>query len=136
MLSLPDAAAIRAALNQPLEPRLVAILADELATAEACELENLTYILVIQPGDTEEAIKREIGWSPLVNPIDEVRFGTAGFVPYWVALEDLGGWYQLIHAIGNDGFAFILLIEDAAGTPADLLAMCRHYAGEGEGCVF
>lgn len=135
MLSLPDAAAIRAALHQPLQPRLHAILIDELATAKACELQDLTYILVIQPGDTEEAIKQEIGWSPLVNPIEEAKFETAGFAPYWVAVEDLGGWYELIHAVGNDGFAYILLIEDAAGVPAELLRMCRQYAGEGGGCA-
>jgi hypothetical protein len=136
MLSLPDAAAIRAALHQPHPARLHAILADELATAETCELQDLTYILVIQPGDTEEAIKDEIGWSPLVNPVEGTRFGTADFLPYWVAIEDLGGWYELIHAVSNDGFAYILLIEDAPGVSTDLLRMCRQYAEEAGVCGF
>ena len=136
MLSLPDAAAIRAALKQPLDPRLYAILADELATAESLHLENLTYVLVIQPGDTEGAIQQEIGWSPLVAPIAQARFGTREFVPYWAGLENLGGWYSLTHPVGNDGFAYILVIEDAPGSPAELLRMCRHYAGEGGGCAF
>lgn len=130
MLSLPDAAAIRAALDQPLDGKLHEILREKLASIEAHDLETLTHIIVVQPRDTEDAIEHEIGWSPLLNPVDKIAYGSMGFVPYWAWLQDFGGWYELIHTIGNGGFAYLLLIEDAPGVPADLLRMCRQYAGE------
>lgn len=129
MLSLSDAAAIRAALNQPLDGKLHAILRGVLATAEANGVTDLTHVLVVQAGDTEEAIEQELGWSPLHHPIDGHRFGSVKFAPYWAWLRDRGGWYELIHPAGNSGFASILLVQDAEAVPADLLRMCRQYAG-------
>lgn len=124
MLSLPDAAAIRAALNQPLDGKLHDILREALATAEANGVADLTHVLVVQAGDTEEAIEQELGWSPLEHPIDGHRFGTAKFEPYWAWLQDRGGWYELIHTIGNSGFAFLLLVEDSEDSP--LARLCRR----------
>lgn len=111
MLSLPDAASIGAALHQPLDSDLHAILAERHEQITAQCLGELTHIVVIQAADTETQIVEAIGWSPLVQPIDGVRYGDSDFQPYWAWLRDLGGWYELIHPIGNDGFAFILLVE-------------------------
>lgn len=130
MLSLYDAATGAAVLDQPLNPALRTLIADRLSDARLLGLADLTHIVVIQPGDAEQALRQELGWSPLENPIDGDRFGTANFLPYWPWLQDLGGWYELLHPVGNDGFAYILLIENAEGTLADLLAMCRQYAEE------
>ncbi|NTZ42882.1 hypothetical protein G7A66_07230 [Altererythrobacter sp. SALINAS58] len=129
MLSLPDANAIRAALREPLDPKLHTILAAKLASVEANGLENLTHVVVVQAGTTEEELQQELGWSPLQNPIDGVRYGEAEFVPYWSFLQDLGGVYELIQPVGNSGFAYIVVIEDREGVPAELLRMCRQYAG-------
>ena len=89
-----------------------------------------THVVVIEPGDTEGDIQSEIGWSPLVHPVEGYRYGTAEFVPYWAWLEYVGGWYELLHAVGNVGFAYVLLIEKATGTLPDLLAMCREGLGQ------
>lgn len=130
MLSIYDDTSARAALDQPLNATLRTLVTDRLGDAHAVGLADLTHIVVIQPGDTEQAIRQELDWSPLENPIDGDRFGTTNFLPYWPWLQDLGGWYELLHPVGNDGFAYILLIENTEGVPADLLAMCRAHAGE------
>lgn len=132
MLSLPDPAAIRATLNQPLDGKLHSILRNTLASAEANGVADLTHVLIVQDGDTEEAIEQELGWSVLEHPIDGHRFGKAEFEPYWAWLQNRGGWYELILTIGNSGFAYIIVIEDSPGAPAELLRMCRTYAGAGE----
>ena len=130
MLSIFDAASAAAVLAQPLSPALRALITDRLNDAQAIGLSDQTHILVVEPGDTEEAIRQEIGWSPLVHPIDGVPFGTGEFLPHWSWLQDVGGYYELLHTVGNFGFAYILLIKDAPGVPAELVAMCRQYAGE------
>ena len=133
MLNLPDRASIEAAMNQPLEPKLHSLLVDTWRRAEAPELLDLTHILVIQPGDTEEAICEAIGFSPLVHPIDAVRYPSVVFEPFWAALAEHLGYWELIHPVGNSGFAFIMLIEKSEGTWPELLEMCEHYDdGAGE----
>jgi hypothetical protein len=43
-------------------------------------------------------------------------------------LQAKAGWYELTLCVGNTGFAYMLLIERAAGTLPDLLALCADYA--------
>ena len=129
MLSLYDKASIAAAMGQPIEPALKALLQARLDQAAIADLLDLTHILVIQPGDTEAQIIAEIGFSPLVEPLDGVRFGTAGFYPHWAWLSDLGGRYEMILPVGNGGFAFILIIEKEKEALSDLLSMCEQYGG-------
>ncbi|QNE05996.1 hypothetical protein [Croceicoccus marinus] len=121
MLSLSDAAAIEAALRQPLSADLKMMLAARLQHSRAQGLGDLTYIVVIECGDAEADVKQVLGWSPLMHPIDGTCYDDSGFQPYWAWLKDLGGWYELIHPVGNDGFAYILLIEKGDGPFA---AMC------------
>ena len=128
MLSLYDKASIAAAMGQPIEPALKTFLEARLDQAAKADLLDLTHILVIQPGDTEAQIIAEIGFSPLVEPLDGIRFGIAGFYPHWAWLQDVGGWYEMIVTVGDSGFAFILLIENGPGVIPELVAMCAHYA--------
>lgn len=128
MLSIYDTASAKEALNQPLDPDLRAAITAKLEQAKAAGLADLTYILVIQPGDTEAAIIDEIGFSPLCNPTDGIRFGEPDFQPYWAWLQDAGGWYELIVTVGNSGFAYLLFVMKAEGVLPDLLAMCAAYA--------
>lgn len=127
-LSLHDRASIAAAMGQPIDPALKTLLEARLNQAAKADLLDLTHILVILPGDTEAQVIAEIGFSPLVEPFDGARFGTAGFFPHWAWLHDLGGWYEMILTVGDTGFAFILLIERGLGAIPELSAMCAHYA--------
>ena len=129
MLSLYDKASIAATMGQPIELALRAFLQARLDQAAKADLLDLTHFLVIQPGDTEAQIIAEIGFSPLVEPLDGVRFGTAGFYPHWAWLSDLGGRYEMILPVGNGGFAFILIIEKEKEALSDLLSMCEQYGG-------
>jgi hypothetical protein len=128
MLSLYHEASIEAALLQPLAPMLRKLIEKHLCLAKQGGLSELTHIVVVQPGDTEAAIAEEIGFSPLVNPIDGARFGTAEWTPYWAWLQRHPGWHEMIVTVGDSGFAFILLIEDAAGVLPELLRLCDEHA--------
>ena len=130
MISLPDRAAIEAAVNGSMPVEVRDILARRIAglTSPHGDLTDLTHFLVVEAGDTEAAIVAEIGFSPLVNAIDGARFGSPDFHPSWDWLRDVGGWFELIMTVGNSGFAFVLLIEDRDGTDPELLRMCRRHA--------
>ena len=129
MLSLYDYASIAAAMGQPIEPTLKILLEARLDQVAKADLLSLTHILVIQPGDTEAQIIAEIGFSPMAEPFDGVRFGTAGFYPHWAWLQDFGGWYEMIITVGDSGFAFVFVIEKAAGVIPELIAKCAQYGG-------
>lgn len=129
MQSHDNRAAIETALYQPLDPRLHRLLTERVELYRAAGVLDLTHVLVIEPGDTEQAIIDAIGMSPLVNPIDCIRYGAAGFQPYWdgpVCRHD--GWYELVITVGDSGFAFILLIANAEGVLPELLDLCCAHA--------
>jgi len=129
MLLLYDRATMARALTLDLAPRLHTLLRDRIEGLSSGEhdLTDDTEILVVQPGDSERDIVREVGFSPLVEPIDCARFGEPGFAPYWDSLADRDGWFEMIVTFGST-FALILLVEEANDVPADLLALCRTHA--------
>ncbi len=127
MLSFHTWAAIEGALDLPLAPSLRSLLAPRIARLPTMYLTNLTHLLVIEPGDTEADIRYEVGFSLLENPLDRVRFGSPGFQPFWDALYQHEGWYELIVTIGNTGFACVFFIQDTQGVDPRLLALCRAY---------
>lgn len=128
MLSLHDEATIQAALALPISSHLRDLLTTRIIHYAAAGLGSLTHIVVIQPGDTAAVIMREIGLYPTTSPIDGAHFGSMAFHPFWDWLENQGGWFEMIVTVGDTGFAYILLIEDAKGVDPDLLALCNAHA--------
>lgn len=121
MLSLIDPAAMIAALPtlDPLPRRRVQDILDS-------QLADMTHILIIGPDDTEADVIAEIGFSPL--ELERLRFSDSGLEPAWDVLHDHGGWFEMVFCVGNDGFAFVLLVEDCE--PKTLfVALCRHRLG-------
>ena len=98
-----------ASIARVREPRLRSIIQRRID--ELGDLFSWTEILVVEPGDSEADIIREVGFSPLVEPIDGVRFNSEGFQPFWDYLTDRGGWHELSISFGSS-FAYILFIAD------------------------
>ena len=118
MIDLPSIESIKAALNQPLGESLRRLLEDRLADTIHCGLQDYTHVLVVEAGDTEQQIVEAIGFSPLKTRIDNRRN-----CPDWDWCEQHLGWWELLYTVGNDGFAYILLVEDAGRSP--LAELCR-----------
>lgn len=113
MLDLYDRDTITAALRQPLEPELHTLIADRWSDAIASDLADLTHILVVQPGDTEADIVAAIGFSPVDDDAPK---------PDWQ--EHHGEYHELIYCVGNSGFAFLVLVQEADGVLPGLLDLC------------
>lgn len=127
MLSLYDLDTMNAALLLPLDPTLHRLLSDRIRDAIACGLENLTHIIVVEAGDGEGDFMEEVAFSPYWNALSETRFGDPDHIPPWDWAERLDGWgWEFIRTIGNDGFAFIVLVPDREGIDPKLRAMCRE----------
>jgi len=119
MIDMPDLDAILAVLRTPLQPDLRDLIASRLQDAFACQLADLTHILVVQPGDKEAQIIDAIGFSPLVSRMDGNRLQ-----PDWDYLEQHPGWWELIYTVGDSGFAFLVFVECVDGVLPELLALC------------
>src|SRR4051794_12011556 len=113
MLSYNEAAAIAAApTNAPVDDALRQLLADRVHDWAATDLLDLTHVLIVQAGDTEQDLLDAAGYSPLVNPLDEQRFGDVHFKPSFDWLQVHDGWTEIIETVSNDGFAFVLFVEN------------------------
>ncbi len=130
MLSYDNAAAIAAAHEDATDPQLQQLLTDRVHDWSATGLLDLTHLLIIEAGDTEENLVEAVCFSPLNNPLDGRRFGSRNFVPNWDWFERHSGFFELMFTVGNDGFAFVLLIENVVGVDPELLSLCRAYAGD------
>lgn len=127
MISIYDEDTSRAALACALDGQLRTAINTHLDRATKNGLQAMTYLLVVEATDTDTAIEQELGFSPLVCPIDGYHWRDARFVPQWAWLDHQRGWFELIITVGNSGFAYILLVADSADAVSDLVAMCRHH---------
>lgn len=129
MITIYDRAAMARVLTLDLNPQLRVLLERRFASLVTIDgdLTDWTEFLVVQPGDGEADIVREVGFSPLVEPIDGVRFGTDRFHPFWDHLTAHDGWYELTVSFGS-AFAYVFFIQDSEGVLAELRCLCRRYA--------
>ena len=129
MIIMHDRISAARALASNLDPPMRAALVAELAllTASEHDLTDWTDIALIQPGDSEDDIGREVGFSPLIDPISNVRFGKPGFEGGWDHLSMYGGVFRFVFTFGST-HATILLVPDADGILPELLTLCRHHA--------
>lgn len=116
-------------LSLDLDPRLCDLLERRFADIKTLDgdLTDWTEWLIVEAGDTEADIVREVGFSPLVEPIDGARFPDEGFQPFWDHLARHDGWFELSVSFGSS-FAYVMFIHDSADTEPNLLALCREYA--------
>ena len=93
-------------------------------------LDEIVSFLVVEPGDTDDAIVEALGFSPLFNLSDRTRFGDADYTPNWEWIERHGDWFEAAFILSDDGFGHILLVQDAETTDAELLGLCKAFVSE------
>ncbi|WP_375287067.1 hypothetical protein [Sphingomonas sp.] len=129
MITIYDRASMARVLTLELDSQLHRILERRFASLVTSDgdLTDWTEFLVVEPGDGEDDIVREVGFSPVIEPVDGARFGTKGFRPFWDHLDREDGHFVMIQSFGST-FAYVLIIPDAEGIWPELLLLCRHYA--------
>jgi len=86
-----------------------------------------TPMIIMEQGDTISDIEKEIGFSILTNLFDDSRYPDPDFVPCFEALEDHGGFYEMVFIFG-DGDDAIEIFIPKHGVDNDLLSMCSQFA--------
>lgn len=129
MICIFDRAAMMRVLTLDLNPQLRCLLERRFANLVTPwgDLTDFTEWIILEPGDTEEDICREVGFSPFMDPLEGGRWGTAGFRPFWDYLAREDRHFVMIQSSGSS-FAYVLIVPEAEGTTPDLLRMCREYA--------
>jgi hypothetical protein len=127
MLIINDQTSLERALAAPLDTRLKSLL-----WKRACELGSygfdLAHFIVVQPGDTLEAVTEALSFSPLQNPVDGAVWPDPDFTPGWEWIEDHGGAYEAVFILDDSGFGRVLLIEAGGDCETALLRLCAQYA--------
>jgi hypothetical protein len=92
--------------------------------------DELGYFLIVQLGDSLDAINEQIGFDIMVNRWSGIRFGDTGFAPSFELVDEFPGWFEMVFIQSDDGFGIEAFIAKSIDIP-ELLAMCQRYAVRG-----
>lgn len=81
------------------------------------------YMIVVEPGDTAEAVEEESGCRIVHNLLDDSRFGDPDFAPSFEALEEHAGCYEMVFILNDEGFGINIFVPKRQGIDAELLAI-------------
>ena len=95
---------------------------------EAFESSELGYFLVVEAGDTIEAIQAQLGFDLLRNRVTGIRFNAIGFTPSFEFIEEFPACYDMVFVLDDTGIGIELFVPKKEGINSDLTAMCRMFA--------
>ena len=98
---------------------------------EAFDTTTLGYFLVIEQGDTLDAVNTQLGFSILANRFTGIAYSDTGFTPSFEFVEEFATCYDMVFILSDDGFGIEVFVEKAEGVPPDLRIMCRVHATAG-----
>lgn len=90
--------------------------------------DELGYFLVIEAGDTIDAINTQLGFPILCNRSTGIHYGAAGFTPSFEFMEEYASCYDTVFVLSDDGYGIEVFIPKVAGIEPELLAMCARFA--------
>ena len=94
---------------------------------EPFDLATLGYFLIVEPGDTLDAVDAQLGFPILANRFSGIRFGHPGFTPSFELVESFSGCFDMVFILDDSGYGIEVFIP-SEGVDPDLLAMCKRYA--------
>ena len=133
MITIYDSQRMACVLLGSIDPDLKTILLDRLellAEFSEWDLADLAHFIIVEPGDSIDAIARELGVNPLVNIVDNAHYPQPSFAPSFEFCIARIGYFDLTFALCDSGLANCLLVPDRDDIEPTLLALCRSYATE------
>lgn len=130
IINTPEAMA--RALALPLDPHLKLLLrqrVDELSGYEGYDPYDLVTFAIIEPPDREADIESALGLPIATNLVDGSTFGEPDFEPSSEYIARHPGWFELVYVLCDDGAGIVIWIPDDNGIDANLLSLCRTFAG-------
>ena len=127
MLSIADGGSLARALKLPIALKLKQLLI-ERRDQLGHEIFNEARFVIVQPGDSVNALEAELGFSVFQNPADGTRFGEPDFTPgsEWIAYH--GFCFEMVFILDDSGFAHVVLVENRPLVNRKLRLLCLTYA--------
>lgn len=126
MLVLCDPSSI-VTINDPDLRELIDRRFEDISDGEDFDPDLHGQFIVVDPGDSVEALEKESGCPILNSYIGSARFGDPGFKPVFEYLSQHETCYELVFVPGDSDFGVVIFIPKAEGIDLDLLAMCAEY---------
>ena len=95
---------------------------------ESFDSNELGYFLVVEAGDSIEAIRATVGFYILHNRFTGIRFNATGFTPSFEFIEEFQACYDMVFVLDDTGIGVEIFVPKEEGIDPDLIAMCRMYA--------
>ena len=95
---------------------------------ESFDSNELGYFLVVEAGDSIEAIRATVGFYILHNRFTGIRFNATGFTPSFEFVEEFPACYDMVFVLDDTGIGVEIFVPKEEGIDPDLIAMCRMYA--------
>lgn len=102
---------LRAAIELHRAGAILSAHADRFQEFDDQPLADLCEFIIVEPGDRFADLQAKLGRS--LDP------------PPWEYADRSGGFYELVLITGDDGFGFVVLVEDRPETDPALLDHCR-----------
>ena len=127
MLVLRDPASA-SSIADPEIRGLVEQLFVTICDGEPYEYDLHGYMIVVEPGDSVEALEKESSCPILRNRHSDARFGDPTFSPSFEFVAEHSGCYEAVYVLSDSGFGVDFFIPKTGGIDAELLALCARYA--------
>ena len=101
---------------------------EELTEAYTYPVEDAGYFVVVQPGDTVEAIEKETIYPLLLGYFNDAAFGEEGFMTAFEWLVRHPGSYEGVFIFNDAGVGVDVIIPNQPGVDDRLLDMCASLA--------
>ena len=98
---------------------------------EDFDSESIGYFLVVEVGDTLQALETQLGFDITANRYSGVRYDQPGFTPSWEFLESFPDCWDAVWILGDSYGVEIFISKDTAIDP-DVQAMCAMYSVSGD----
>ena len=103
---------------------------DAIASDEPYDATQHGYFVIIESGDTSDAIAAQVGFDVLTNRWTGLRYDHADYTPAFEILEEYQTCWDLLFIQDDSGYGIELFLPKTIEIP-DLVAMCQRYAVAG-----
>ena len=114
MLTITDGGSLTRALSTSIGLRLKRLFHERMDQLGG-DIKGLARFIIVQPGDTLDALEEELGFP--IRSDSEDSFGCE-----WI--EDHGFAFELVWILTDDGFAHVAFLTKTAGIDPELLRLC------------
>jgi hypothetical protein len=88
------------------------------------------YFLVVEAGDTLEAINQQVGFDILTNRWTSLRWDHQEYTPAFEYIEEHQSCFEALYVRDDSGYAVLILFSKDIGIP-EVIAMCQRFAVPG-----